>query len=213
MAALHDASVQNTDAFTPHGAQAGLAQARHARAREDFERRMGRLSRISLACTAMALTVLVSATVAVHADDRGDDAGDDQGDTTNSVIVLDAWARATARAGANAAVYATIVNDTDSEIVLVGGDSDVAAMTMIHETVMDGDVMRMRHLEDGLAIAPGEEIDLAPGGLHIMLMDVSAPLAVGDTFTVDLAFENTDPMSVDVIVMPAGATGPELQTH
>ncbi len=44
---------------------------------------------------------------------------------------------------------------------------------------MDGGVMKMRPVEGGLEIKPGETVTFKPGGYHVMLVDLKAPLQAG----------------------------------
>ena len=60
---------------------------------------------------------------------------------------------------------------------------------LFRSMVMDGGVMRMRQVETGLRIPAGKTLNLAPGGYHIMLSGLKAPLAVGSSFSVSLLFE------------------------
>ena len=59
----------------------------------------------------------------------------------------------------------------------------------IHETTMNGDVMKMRELPDGLPIPVGAPVDLKPGGYHLMFMHVTAPFAEGQIIEATLVFE------------------------
>ena len=62
---------------------------------------------------------------------------------------------------------------------LLGGSGDVAGRVEIHEMAMDNGVMKMRPLDKGLDIAPGKTVKLAPGGYHLMLMDLKTPVQAG----------------------------------
>jgi copper(I)-binding protein len=59
---------------------------------------------------------------------------------------------------------------------LVGASSPVAGVAEVHEMKMDGDVMKMRAVEGGLELPAGKTVELKPGGYHVMLMDLKAPL-------------------------------------
>lgn len=75
---------------------------------------------------------------------------------------------------------------------LVSASSAAAASVEIHEMSMDGDVMTMRALPNGLALPAGKAVALKPGGYHIMLMGLRQPLKAGDTVTVSLLIEGAD---------------------
>jgi periplasmic copper chaperone A len=99
--------------------------------------------------------------------------------------------------GSNAAVYFELTNATDHEVEIVGAESSVAT-AVIHETVMNGDVMGMQPLSE-LTLEPGETVDFAPGGLHVMLMNVPA-LEIGQTVQVTLMLRDSDPVVFDATV-------------
>lgn len=92
----------------------------------------------------------------------------------------DAWVRAMPSTHSMTAAYVSIVNDTDSAYGIVGATADVARVAEIHTTRNVDGYMKMEQLE-GLAIAPGERVDLEPGGTHIMLMGLTFMPEPGDT--------------------------------
>jgi copper(I)-binding protein len=65
----------------------------------------------------------------------------------------------------------------------------VAKEVQIHNTSMDGGVMRMRHLPDGVAVPAGARVEFKPRALHLMFMELKAPIAAGSTVPVTLEFE------------------------
>jgi periplasmic copper chaperone A len=103
------------------------------------------------------------------------------------IAVEGGWARATAAGQAGAAVYLTIVNrGGDDRLVHVSVPR--AGQAMLHSSSMEGSVMRMRDLPDGLAIPAATTVELAPNGTHIMLAGLKAPLRPGEQFPVTLRF-------------------------
>lgn len=88
---------------------------------------------------------------------------------------------------------------------LVSASSPAAAMVQIHEMAMEGDVMKMRQLADGIEIAAGETVTLSPGGLHLMFMGLSQAFVEGETVPVTLVFERAGPVELDLPVMGAAA--------
>jgi len=131
-----------------------------------------------------------------------------QGEAQNGIAVSEAWARATPPAARTGAVYATIRNSGGAPDRLIGIESDVADGGVIHEMTMEGDVMRMRPLTDGVVVAPGETVALAPGGLHGMLIDLKQPLKAGDTFHATAVFETAGRIEISVPVVAMGAAAP-----
>ena len=78
-----------------------------------------------------------------------------------------------------------------SGVAIVGASSPVANVTEIHEMKMDGGVMKMRAIPR-LDVAAGKPVSLAPGGYHVMLMDLKQQLKKGDVVPLTLQIENKD---------------------
>jgi periplasmic copper chaperone A len=112
------------------------------------------------------------------------------------------WSRA-AMAGRTGVIYLTIT-DTGPADTLTGVASPVAAMAGLHETVNDNGVMKMRPVAS-LPVTPGKPLTLAPGGYHIMLMDLKQPLKEGDSFPVTLSFAKAGQVTATATVEKAGA--------
>ena len=101
-------------------------------------------------------------------------------------------------AGANSAIYFTIDNRSTVADRLIEVRT-VAGATMLHETRADDDgLMRMHHV-DSVEIGAGETVVFAPGGLHVMVLEV-AELAEGDTVAVELIFERGGALEVAAVV-------------
>ena len=75
---------------------------------------------------------------------------------------------------------------------LISAASPVAGVVEIHEMAMDGQVMRMRALKDGLELPSGRTIELKPGGYHVMLMDLKRPLSEGEQVPMTLTVQTRD---------------------
>ncbi|WP_229333548.1 copper chaperone PCu(A)C [Glaciecola sp. MH2013] len=118
------------------------------------------------------------------------------------VTVSDAWARATFALAKTGAIYLDITNDSkrDVKLLKVRVADTVASAAQLHETLMKDDMMQMRESEEGFLIAAGSKLSLQSGGKHVMLMGLSKPLAVGDTFTLSLIFERNVVIRVPVTV-------------
>ncbi len=123
-----------------------------------------------------------------------------------SVRVFDAWARATILASRPGAAYLTI--ESAAEDRLLGVTTPVAGHVMIHAVEKDGDVSRMKHIET-LELPAGEQITLAPGGMHLMLMGLQDKLSEGTAFPMTLNFEKAGEITVDVSVLGIAAEGPQ----
>lgn len=136
--------------------------------------------------------------------------GGDQGSQTNqsptgAIIVQDAMANAVPLAGGNGAIYFTVMNGTAQADRLVAVESDVAAATTLHESINDNNVVRMEARPDGFALPAGGMVELAPGGKHVMLMNLKQPLVEGEQITVTLRFEHATPISITVPILGLGS--------
>jgi copper(I)-binding protein len=78
---------------------------------------------------------------------------------------------------------------------------------------MQGDVMKMRHLADGLEIPAGETVVLAPGGFHIMFMGLKQAFVEGKTVAVTLTFEKAGSVEVLLPVEATAADAPAATEH
>ena len=100
----------------------------------------------------------------------------------------------------NSAVYMLLTNSGDSPDRLLSAAADVAGAVEIHETRMEGDVMHMQQLTDGIEIPANGQVELKPGGLHVMLIDLTRDLNPGETFPVTLQFEQAGAVTVEAEV-------------
>jgi periplasmic copper chaperone A len=99
------------------------------------------------------------------------------------------------------ALYFTMVDRDGKGDRLLGVTTAVALMTHLHSTVTEGDTSRMLPVEGGIVLPPNGMTELAPGGLHVMLMNLSTALTVGDTIQVTLQFERAGAVTIDVPVV------------
>ena len=104
--------------------------------------------------------------------------------------------------------FLTIENTGTEADRLVSVTSTVAGATQIHEMAMQGDVMKMRELADGIEIPAGETVILAPGGFHIMFMGLKQAFVEGETVAVTLTFEKAGSVEVLLPVEAAAADAP-----
>ena len=118
---------------------------------------------------------------------------------SDGIAVLDAWARPGFR-GDNSAVYLTINNQTNQGDGLIGATSDVAGGTEIHLSKMDAAGTMTMERQDRVIIPAKDSVELAPGGLHIMLVNLGKDLSVGDTFPVTLEFQRAGDITIEVEV-------------
>ncbi len=110
-------------------------------------------------------------------------------DVLQNVVVKSAWSRATPPRASAGVVYLTLVNIGEKEISLMGVEADVAMHAMLHTTKKDAQGrVSMMHAEKFI-IPPKGEINLAPGGHHIMLMGLKKPLVSGTEIGIKLLFD------------------------
>ncbi|EUB95482.1 protein of unknown function DUF461 [Rhizobium sp. CF080] len=106
--------------------------------------------------------------------------------------------------------YLTVKNNGPADDMLVSVASPAAGTVELHEMAMQGEVMRMRKLDTGIAIPAGKTVELTPGGLHLMFMKVKEPFKQGDKVPVTLTFEKAGKMD---ITLPVEAAGPGGHAH
>lgn len=123
------------------------------------------------------------------------------------------WTRATAATAKAGGGFVTITNKGATPDRLIAARSTASDKVEIHEMKMDGNVMRMRELANGLEIPPGATVTLKPGGLHIMFMELKAPFAKDAKVPVTLVFEKAGSIDVELVVQAMGAGAPARHTR
>nr|WP_083336784.1 copper chaperone PCu(A)C [Polaromonas sp. JS666] len=125
---------------------------------------------------------------------------------TAAVKVDGAWARATVQGQKGTGAFMSL---TASEATrLVGVSSPVAGVAEVHEMKMEGDVMKMRALPS-LELPAGKKVELKPGGYHLMLMDLKAPLAKDSTVPLTLLFKDAKGVESKLeLKLPVGTAAP-----
>ena len=108
------------------------------------------------------------------------------GAMAEAVTVSNPWARATVQGQKGAGVFMTLTSTVDTR--LMSASSPVAAFGQVHEMRMEGDVMKMHALKEGLESPAGKTVELKPGSYHVMLMDLKTPLLKETTIPVTLVF-------------------------
>ncbi|GGH57619.1 transporter [Comamonas phosphati] len=131
------------------------------------------------------------------------------------VEAQNAWARASVPGQQGSGAFMRLT--AKEPLTLVGVETPVAGVAEVHEMKMDGDVMRMRAIE-ALELPQGVAVDLKPGGYHIMLQQLKAPLAKDTQAPITLVFKNAKGevsrlhLQVPVrMAAPAGGDAPPAQ--
>ncbi len=111
--------------------------------------------------------------------------------------VFDVWVRSTVPGASVTGAYMHIKSKNALKLVKV--ETPLAGMTELHQTTMKDGVMNMS-AQDGIDIPAGKLVDLKPGGLHVMLMQLTQQAKKGDTVPLKLTFETADkkPLVIDV---------------
>ena len=107
--------------------------------------------------------------------------------TAAAVKVDGAWARATVQGQMGSGAFMTLTAKDGTR--LVGLSSPAAGVAEVHEMKMEGDIMKMRTVS-ALNLPAGKKVELKPGGYHVMLMDLKAPLAKNSTIPMTLLFKD-----------------------
>lgn len=121
------------------------------------------------------------------------------------IRIANPWTRA-AGANANGAGFMTLRNTGSQPDRLLAAASPIARVVELHTHVREGEVMRMRPVQD-IPVPAGQTVELRPGGLHIMLIGLNAPLDQGARVPLTLRFERAGEVQVELAVEAAGARG------
>jgi copper(I)-binding protein len=129
-----------------------------------------------------------------------------------SLVINHPWSRATPKGATVAGGYLKITNNGTTPDRFVSGSSAAGKRFEIHEMSMDGGVMKMRELKDGIEIAPGATVEFKPGSYHVMFVDIGKPFAKGDKVKTTLTFQKAGKIDVEFYVGDIGG-GPTEHTH
>jgi len=125
-----------------------------------------------------------------------------------SLQISQPWARATPKGASSAAAYMTVANGGTTAQRLSCVSSDASTECQIHEMTMDGGVMKMRPLQGGLEVKPGETVTLKPGGFHVMLVGLKQPLQTGKSLDATFKVEGGDTVQIEFPIAAIGAPAP-----
>ena len=124
----------------------------------------------------------------------------------NHIIIDNVWIKDTPPNHKTTAGYLTIENLGDTDEILLSVSSSFAAKGEIHQMKMDGEVMKMRPIPDGLIIPAGESIYLKPGSFHLMFMKLNMQIIPMQTLELTLTFKNLGSVIVPATVKSAPAS-------
>lgn len=121
------------------------------------------------------------------------------------LVIHHPWSRVSPMKADVAAGFMTITNTGKTDDRLVKASAEIAGMAQIHDMQMQGDVMKMQELAEGLPIPAGATVVLKPKSLHIMFMGLKEQLQEGEVFSGTLTFEKAGTVTIDYEVMGPAA--------
>ena len=133
--------------------------------------------------------------------------------SVGAIQVGNPWMRATPKGATVAGGYMTVSNKGGVPDRLIGGSTAVTGRFEVHNMVMEQGVAKMRPVEGGLEIKPGETVELKPGSLHVMLMGLKQPLEKGQKVKGTLEFEKAGKVDIEYAVEAIGVSSPAPAGH
>lgn len=127
--------------------------------------------------------------------------------TVGALELEDAYVRAMLPGQPVGGGFVIIKNTGSKQDRLISASSPVAETVELHEMVMQGEVMKMRKLNEGIPLPAGETVELKSGGLHMMFMQVKTPFKEGDAVPVTLTFEKAGSVELTLPVKSAAPGG------
>jgi periplasmic copper chaperone A len=124
--------------------------------------------------------------------------------TAGTLKIEQPWTRATPNGAKVAGGFLRITNTGNTADRLIGGSFTGASTVEVHEMAMEGSTMKMRKLETGIALPPGQTIELKPGGLHMMFIGLAGDVKEGAPVKGTLQFEKAGTVTIDYSVTPIG---------
>jgi copper(I)-binding protein len=120
--------------------------------------------------------------------------------SAGSIVVEDAWARTSMGMDRAGAAYLEVVNETGQADALVGATSPAAGTVELHETSADAGGQMAMHPVERIELPAGGRVALEPGGLHVMLIGLTADLVAGEEIELTLDFEHAPDLKVKAAV-------------
>ena len=158
----------------------------------------------------MALVALVAALAAVACggdDDDDEPAGAGQQFTLGDLTIVDPWVRSTTTDVT--AAYMTIKSKGAAD-TLVSASSPIAGMVQLHDVITEGATSKMQEKPGGFPVPASGQVELKPGGYHIMLMDLEKQPKEGETVELTLKFEKAGEITITAPVKKAADSGADM---
>jgi hypothetical protein len=131
----------------------------------------------------------------------------------DNVTVQDPYVRLAPPNAPATGAFMVIKNNGDKDVKVLKADNPASKVTELHTHLNEGGVMKMRPVPAIEVKAKGEAV-LKPGGLHVMLIDLKAPMKEGDVVPITLTFDDGSSKKVDAkVVKPTAAPAPMEHKH
>jgi len=151
-----------------------------------------------------ALVLIVAAVAAVAAQCGAAPASGTAAEESGpKIMVMEPWSRPSPMRAGNGAVYMMLMNEGNSDDVLLSVETDVAETVELHETKMENDVMKMSPIAN-IPVPAGGSATLEPGGKHVMLINLKEELVSGQKIAVTLNFEKSGPVAIEAEIREMG---------
>ncbi len=157
-------------------------------------------NKVAIAFGLASITILSSLVASAHDFSAGD------------IRIGHPWSRIAPAAAPVMGAYLTLTNAGSEADTLVGGSTPLAERIEIHQMSIKDGVARMRPLPDGLEVAPGSSVALAPGGIHLMFIKPARPFAEGDHIEATLEFARAGSVRVEFVVQRNAEGKPDTAT-
>lgn len=123
-----------------------------------------------------------------------------QAGSAEQVSIVDPYIRLAPPNAQATAAFMTLKNSGDADVKLLKADNPATRVTELHTHLREGGMMKMRPVA-AIDIRAGGETELQPGGLHIMMIDLKAPMKEGDVIPITLTFDDGSRKQIDVRVV------------
>jgi len=165
--------------------------------------------------TLMAIVALLAALAAVACGGDDDDTGKEQADDGHDhqefklgdLTIMDPWVRTTTTSVT--AAYMTIKSKGAAD-TLVSASSPIAGMVQLHEVITEGSSSKMQEKPGGFPVPANGQVELKPGGYHVMLMDLKQQPKEGEKVEITLKFEKAGEITITAPVKRATGTSPDM---
>ena len=125
--------------------------------------------------------------------------------TFGNLLIMHPWSRETTANATVPAGFMSIRNNGAEDARLVAATAAISDTVKLHNMTMNGDVMEMVELKDGIVIPAGKTVELKPKSLHVMFLNIKSHPKLGDEFTGTLTFEKAGTVDVDFEIEAADA--------